>query len=51
MTFIGDVNIESQSIGKHHVFKGTNFAYQKNAMQKFIESIDKKLWEIVNNGP
>ena len=51
MAFSGDINIECRSTVRPHLCKGTNFSYQKNAVQIFVESTDMKLWKIVNNGP
>ena len=39
-----------QSLIKHHLFDGTNYAYWKVRMRAFLQSLDEKIWQAVEIG-
>ncbi|KAL4320030.1 hypothetical protein GQ457_18G012950 [Hibiscus cannabinus] len=41
----------AQSIDKPPYFNGAHYSYWKYMMMPFLQSIDYKLWEIIEDGP
>ena len=39
-----------QSLIIHHLFDGTNYAYQKVRIRAFLQSLDEKVWQAVEIG-
>ena len=39
-----------QSLIIPHLFDGTNYAYWKVRMRAFLQSLDEKVWQAVENG-
>ena len=43
--------MEGHSTNRPPLFNGTSFAYWKNRMRIYIQSIDYDLWMTIQNGP
>ena len=39
-----------QSLIIPHLFDGTNYAYQKTRIRAFLQSLDEKVWQVVEIG-
>ena len=39
-----------QSLIIHHLFNGTNYAYWKVRMRVFLQSLDEKVWQVMEIG-